>query len=66
MPLFDNEKYGKLYDALELIKIICEQHFEDGCAQCPLGDKSGSCCLKICPKEWRTRHPDTDAFRMID
>lgn len=58
--------YGKLYDALERIKITCENHIEDGCVQCPLGNKYGTCCLEICPRQWRTRHPDSDVFRMID
>lgn len=72
MQTSDNDKvlqdtdYGKLYDALERIKITCENHFKDGCVQCPLGDKYGACCLSICPNQWRTRHPDSDVFRMID
>lgn len=61
-----NIDYGKLQDSLETIKTICEDHIKDGCNECPLGDRHGTCKLSICPCEWMVRHPETDAFRVLE
>lgn len=59
--------YDKLQDALETIKGVCEAHTEEeGCSNCPLGDKYGTCRLSICPAKWQPRHPETDAFRVLE
>ena len=63
MPKTD---YDKLQDALERIKITCENHAPDGCVMCPLGDKNGDCRLKICPTKWQPRNPKTDPFRVLE
>jgi hypothetical protein len=60
-----NIDYDKLQDSLEYIKIVCENQ-KNGCEGCPLGDKYGICRLAISPKEWIPRHPDTDAFRVLE
>lgn len=61
-----NIDYRKLQDSLEEIKKVCEQHEEVGCVGCPLGSKYGTCQLAICPTTWQTRHPETDAFRVLE
>lgn len=58
--------YSRLQDALETIKTVCESKIKEGCATCPLGDKNNMCKLGICPAEWKPRHPDTDAFRVLE
>ena len=58
--------YHELQDALEYIKKICESAQEEqGCAGCPLGNNDGECLLRRMPKNWRTRHPEMDVFRML-
>jgi len=61
-----NIDYYKLQDALEHIKVVCEKHEAEGCVGCPLGSKYGTCQLATHPKTWQTRHPDTDAFRVLE
>lgn len=57
--------YDKLYDALELIKSICED--QRTCSQCPLGNRDGGCELASkAPKYYGTRHPETDVFRVLE
>lgn len=58
--------YDQLQDALEHIKIVCEEQGKNGCSSCPLGDKNGFCRLAICPQNWTLRHPDTDVFRVLE
>ena len=64
MPTID---YDKLQDSLERIKMVCEDCQEStGCEGCPLGDRLGDCMVKqMYPKDWRVRHPKTDAFRVL-
>ena len=57
--------YDKLQDSLEYIKFVCENQ-KNGCVGCPLGDKYGICRLAISPAHWIPRHPDTDAFRVLE
>lgn len=53
--------FDKLQDALEYIKIICEEQQEKrGCAGCPLGSEDGICRLGNCPLTWKPRHPEVD------
>ena len=64
--MYQNIDYTKLQDALEEIKRVCEAHEGEGCVRCPIGDKYGTCRLAIHPVTWRTRHPETDAFRVLE
>ena len=57
--------YDKLYDALELLKSLCEDR--ENCSQCPLGNSDGTCELSAkSPKYFTTRHPETDVFRVLE
>lgn len=59
--------YDKLQDSLEYIKMVCEEYEYEGCAQCPLGSRSGVCVLMLTiPQKWRIRHPETDVFRVLE
>lgn len=47
----------QLYDALSLIKSICENH---DCDDCPMYDK-GTCKVssdEMCPADWALNYPD--------
>jgi len=59
--------YDKLQDSLEHIKTLCEDAQEGGgCVACPLGTSDAGCMLRKCPNRWTVRHPETDAFRVLE
>lgn len=65
MTMTNTVDYDKLQDTLEHIKSVCEDHMDEGCCNCPLGNKDGICQLSICPANWQPRHPETDVFRVL-
>ena len=56
---------GKILEALNVIKGVCDECFDD-CTLCPLYDASGECGIQnLAPCNWKINKPDDLVWRAL-